>query len=99
MIVFADAAGLAIPSIILYRNLFHYYTAVTLVESGLLFLVGGLMDIRGSISFRLTADRVSKVGKDWDVKAHKQAQLKAAPYILAGVQLLAISFILAYPLN
>jgi len=99
MIVFADAVGLGMPSIILHRNLFHYYTAVTLIETGLLFLLGGLMDISSSISFRLTTDRVSKVKKGWDVKEHKQTQLTAASYIIAGLLLLAISLILAYPLN
>lgn len=99
MILFGDAVGLAIPSIILYRNMFHYYTALTLVESAVLFVVGGLMDISGSISFKSTISHISKTGKAWDVKEHKQAQQKASPYIVTGILLFAISFILAYPLN
>jgi hypothetical protein len=97
--MFGDAIGLAIPSIILYRSMFHYYTALTLIESAVLFVVGGLMDVSGSISFKRTIGHLSKIEKDWDAKEHKQTQQKAAPYIVTGILLFAISFILAYPLN
>jgi hypothetical protein len=99
IIMFADAVGLAIPSIIVRRNFFHYYTALTLVESGVLFFVGGLVDISGSISFTLTTYHLSKSEKGWNERELKQTQLKAVHCIVTGILLFVISFILGYPLN
>jgi len=44
IILFSDAVGLGLDSLILGRNMFHYYTLFTLAQAALLFLVGGAVD-------------------------------------------------------
>lgn len=99
VIMFADAAGVAVGSIVLKLYLFHYYTLIMLVQAGLLFLVGGVLDIGGSLGFARIADRANRTKKSWTFNEHKQAQQRAAPYIVTGILLLVLSIILAYPLN
>ena len=99
VIMFADATGVAVGSNVLRLNLVQYYTLIMFVEAGLLFLVGGVLDIGGSLGFARIADRVNRTKKSWSFNEHKQAQQRAASYIVTGVLLLVLSFILAYPLN
>ena len=99
VIMFADAVGVAVGSIVLKLNLFHYYTLIMLVQAGLLFLVGAVLDVGGSLGFARIADRVSGTKKNWTFNEHEQAQQRAAPYIVTGILLLVVSVILAYPLN
>jgi hypothetical protein len=79
--------------------MFHFFTLLTLIESALLFLIGGVIDIGRSLSFHKLMDHVSKTESDWSFDGHRRAQVKAAPIIMAGVILFVLSFILAYPLN
>jgi hypothetical protein len=99
VLLFSNAVGLALDSLIVGRNMIHYYTLFTLAEAALLFLVGGAMDVRGSLSFSRVRDHVTKSEKAWSADAHRKAQSKAAPFIVGGLILLALSFALAYPLN
>ncbi|MGA8857742.1 MAG: hypothetical protein WB643_11330 [Candidatus Bathyarchaeia archaeon] len=98
VIMFADAVGVTVGSIMLKLNLFHYYALIMLGQAGLLFLVGGGLDVGRSLGFARIAHRVNRT-KSWTFSEHKQAQQRAAPYIVTGILLLALSFILAYPLN
>jgi len=99
IILFSDAVGLGLDSLILGRNMFHYYTLFTLAQAALLFLVGGAMDVTGSLSFSRFRDRAKTSEKHWSVDAHRKAQSRAAPFIVTGVILLVLSFALAYPLS
>ena len=97
LVVLVDAIGIEITTIMVGRDLFHYFTFLTLVQAGLMFLVGGALDLGGSLSFaRLTK---AKKDKSWTFDRHEREQLRAAPYIATGIALLGISFILAYPLK
>ncbi len=99
LILLLDGAALGIDSLILSRNMFHFFTLMMLMESSLLFLIGGAMDVGGSVSFQKLMNHVSKTESDWSTKGHRNAQSRAAPIVLAGVILLVLSFALAYPLN
>lgn len=94
-----NAAALAIDSIVIGRNMFHYFTLFTLAEAALLFLVGGGLDIGGSLSFSRVMDYVSKREGSWTTGGHERAQSRAATFIVAGIILFLLSFALAYPLN
>lgn len=99
LILFADSVALALDSLLLSKNMFRYLTLFMLGQAGLLFFVGGVMDIGGSISFTRMMDRMTKSNHDWSADHHKKAQMKAAPLIVTGALLAVLSFLLAYPLN
>lgn len=99
LILISDAVGLGMDSLILGRNMFHYFTLLTLVEAALLFLIGGALDVGGSLSFTKVMNYVGKTNTIWSADGHRRAQSKAAPIIVAGIFFLALSFALAYPLN
>lgn len=99
LILFADTVGIAVPSIVLSRNLFHYFTLVVLVQAGLLFVIGGAVDFSGSLAYRRIADHATKTEKGWSFGHYKQKQARIAAYVVAGIVLVVISFALAYPLN
>jgi hypothetical protein len=99
IMLLSDTIGSAVGSIILWRNMFHYFTLFTLVEAAVFFLIGGAVDIGGSLSFRRIMDHVSKKEGAWSTEAHRQAQSRAFPFVVTGIILLVLSFILAYPLN
>ncbi len=99
IILFSDAAGLAADSLLLGRNMFHYFTLLTLAEAALLFLLAGVLDIGGSLSFSKLRDHMAKTEKGWSMQEHRRAQSRAAPLIVTGVILFVLSFVLAYPLD
>ncbi len=99
LILLLDGAALGTGSLILLRNMFHFFTLMTLMESALLFLIGGAIDVGGSVSFHKLTNHVSKPERGWSTEGHRNAQSRAAPIVLAGVILLVLSFALAYPLN
>jgi hypothetical protein len=99
LLLLADLIGVALPSIVLYRNLFHYFTLVVLIEAGLLFLIGGAADFGGSLTYRRLADHGRGSGKKWSFTNYTQKQESVAAYVVAAVILLLVSFVLAYPLN
>jgi hypothetical protein len=98
-ITFVDAAGIAAASILLLQNLFHYYTLLTLLQAALLFLIGGAKDLSGSLAFTRIFNGINPTKKAWTIDGHRQAQETAAPYVVTGIILLVLSFILAYPLG
>jgi len=82
-----------------WKNLLHYYTLLTLLQAALLFLIGGAQDLSGSLAFTRILGRISQTEKAWTLDGHRQAQEKAAPYVVTGIVLLCLSFVLAYPLG
>ena len=99
VVLLSDAIALGMESVLLGKNMFHYFTLFTLLEAAMLFLVGGGLDIGGSLSFRRVMDHVSKKESTWSVEGHRRTQSRALPLILSGIILLVLSFALAYPLN
>jgi hypothetical protein len=97
--MFADALGITAISILLWRNLVHYYTLLTLLEAASLFLIAGAKDLAGSLAFTRVANGTSQAKRTWTFDGHRRAQERAAPYVIAGILLLVLSFILAYPLG
>lgn len=99
ILLLLNATGLGLYSLMLGRSMMHFFTLITLLESAGFFLVGGAMDVGGSLSFRKLTNNMSKTQSEWSMEDHRQAQSSAAPLIVAGVILLVASFALAYPLN
>lgn len=99
LILLSDSVALALDSVLLSRNMFHYFTLFTLAQAGLLFFFGGAVDIAGSLSVTKVKDRVTKSEHDWSEESHRKAQSRAAPFIMTGVFLSIFSFVLAYPFN
>jgi hypothetical protein len=91
--------GIAAASALFWQNLFHYYTLLTLLQAALLFLIGGAKDLSGSLAFTRIFNGVNQTKKVWTLDGHRQAQERAAPYVVTGLMLLVLSFILAYPLS
>jgi hypothetical protein len=99
LLLVADIIGMGLPSTFLGRHLLHYFTLLLLVEAGFLFLIGGVLDFTGSLAYRRLADHASGAEKSWSFGRYKEKQVDTAVYVLAGIVLLALSFVLAYPLN
>jgi hypothetical protein len=99
VLLVADLIGVALPSLVLYRSLFRSFTLVVLIEAGLLFLIGGAADFGGSLTYRRLVDHGRSSEKNWSFTHYTQKQESVAAYVVAGVVLLLISFVLAYPLN
>jgi hypothetical protein len=97
VIICGDTVGMTMLSIALRRNLFHYYTLLTLAQAGLLFLIAGALDLGKSLAFNRMISRASR--ENWTSDNHKHAQQIAVPYIIAALVLIALSFVLAYPLD
>ncbi|MGP8070269.1 MAG: hypothetical protein ACLP5V_10300 [Candidatus Bathyarchaeia archaeon] len=98
-ITLADATGIAAASILLLQNLFHYYTLLTLLQAALLFLIAGAKDLSGSLAVIRIFNGINQTKRAWTIDGHRQAQEMAAPYVVTGIILLVLSFILAYPLG
>jgi hypothetical protein len=94
-----DTAAIGLDSLLLGRNMLHYFTLFTLVEAGIFFLLGGALDVSGSVTYNVLKHHGSKTEPDWNVDHHRKSQIKAAPYVVTGLFLLIASFLLAYPLN
>lgn len=99
LIILADFIALGLDSLLLSRNMFRYLTLFTLGQAGLLFFAGGAMDIAGSVSFSRAIDRLTKSEHEWNIENHRKTQSRAAPFIMTGLFLSVVSFLLAYPLN
>lgn len=99
LLLFADTIAIGIQSIVLSRNMSHYFTLLTMFEAALLFLIGGAIDVTGSITYRRIADRLNKTEENRKFNNYDQKQIRAIPYIATGIILLALSFVLAYPIN
>lgn len=95
----ANAIALTIDSLLLGHNMLHYFTLFTLGEAGILFLMGGALDVSGSVSYHVLKEHGSKAGPSWNAEHHRRSQTRAAPLVATGLLLLATSFLLAYPLN
>lgn len=95
----ANAIALSIDSLLLGHNLFRYFTLFALGEAGIFFLMGGALDVSGSVSYHVLKEHGSKTGLSWNTERHKRSQARAAPLVGTGLLLLAASFLLAYPLN
>lgn len=99
VVLLSDAIALGIDSVVLGKNMFHYFTLFTLLEAAMLFLAGGGLDIGSSLSFRSVTDHVSKKESTWSVEGHRRTQYRTLALILSGIILLVLSFALAYPLD
>ena len=98
-IMFADAVGIAIASLLLRQNFSRYFTLLMLLQAGSLFLVAGAKDLRGSLAFTKVTNYISHRKNVWTFEDHRETQEKAAIYLASGILLLLLSFVLAYPLN
>jgi hypothetical protein len=74
LFLFGDMVALGIDSLILGRNMFHFFTLTTLMEAALLFIMGGALDVGGSLSFHKMMNHVSKTEGEWNAAEHKNAQ-------------------------
>jgi hypothetical protein len=93
MILLADAAVIAATSIVLGRNMLHYFTFLTLFEGGMLFLAGGTIEW-GHMWFTKI-----KKEKDRSFDQHDKLKVRAATLITIGITLFLISYLLSYPFN
>jgi hypothetical protein len=93
VILLADAAVIAATSILLGRNLLHYFTLLTLSEAGMLFLAGGAVEWGHTWFTRI------KKEKRQSFDQHEKTKLRVATYIAVGTALFLVSYLLSYPLN
>ena len=98
-ITFADAVGVTIASLLLRQSFSRYFTLLILLQAGSLFLVAGAKDLRGSLAFTKVTNYISHRKNVWTFEDHRETQEKAEIYVVSGILLLVLSFILAYPLN
>lgn len=91
-------------SLLLFLSLFLKVSVVTLVkddffpkilllDSGILFLVGGLIAMSSSIFPSKIREHVLRSDEKWSLEKHKKSETKANLYILTGVLLLLESVV------
>jgi hypothetical protein len=70
-------------------------TLVLIIEAGILLIIGGLVDLTSSIFFGKLREHVFKSSEAWTFGGHKESQMKALPYVLAGFIVLGASIVLS----
>ena len=99
MIMLVDAIGTAAGCVLLRQNLVPYFTLLTMVESAVLFLLGGAQDLAGSLAFSKVIKRINRTKKEWRLEEHVEIHERAAIFVTSGIMLLILSFVLAYSLG
>ena len=64
-----------------------FFSMILLLESGVIFLMGGLIAFSSSIFPSKVKEHVFHSGEDWSQEKHKKSEKRANLYILTGVLL------------
>ena len=91
--LFADVVIIMTASFGLHRNLQHYFTFLTLLEGGLLFIAAGAVEWGHLFFTRIRKD----ARQPFDDSGSKRVSV--ASYLVIGAILFLISFLLSYPLS
>ena len=81
-----------------FFNLFlsGYFSKITLLETGIAFLVSGAIAFSGSISSNKTKEYIRKSDEEWSIERLRKSEKKANKYIILAIMLfvesIAISF-------
>lgn len=73
-----------------------FFPMMLLLDSGIIFLVGGLIAMSSSIFPSKVREHVFHSGEDWSQEKHKKSEAKANLYILTGILLLLESIVLGF---
>lgn len=74
----------------------HYFSIITLLETGVAFLVAGALAFSGSISTNKAKEYVRKSDEKWSVDKLKESEKKANRYIVLAVILFAESIMISF---
>jgi hypothetical protein len=72
-----------------------YLSTMLFVESGIIFLAGGLVAMTSSIFFGKVKEYVLHSGEKWSAEKQKKSEQKANLYIIAGSLMFLESLVLA----
>ncbi len=72
-----------------------YFSTMLFVDSGIIFLIGGLIAFSSSIFPSKIREHFFHSRENWSLEKQKQSEAKANLYILSGIILLLESMILA----
>ena len=93
-----DLALLPLLSLFLKVNIFTlvnngFFPMILLLDSGIVFLMGGLIAMSSSIFPSKVREHVFRTGDKWSPAKHKKSQIKANLYILMGILLFLESIV------
>jgi len=72
---------------------YGFFSVILLLNSGIIFLVGGLMPMASSIFASKIREHILHSDEEWSHEKHKKSQTKANLFILLGVLLLLESIV------
>jgi len=72
-----------------------YFSAIFLLEAGIVFLIGGLIAMSSSIFVSKVKEHVFHSDEEWSIEKHEKSGKKANLYLLTGVLLFVESLILS----
>jgi len=73
-----------------------FFSMMLLLDSGIIFLIGGLIAMSSSIFPSKVREHVFHSDEKWSQEKHKKSQMKANFYILTGVVLFLESIVSAF---
>jgi uncharacterized membrane protein len=89
LIIWALNALIFVILIITSFSVLNYFGKITLLETGLCFLVGGAIAFSGSASTGKANEQISKSSERWSIEKLKSREKKANRYLLlAGILLI-----------
>ncbi len=92
ILLLIDLLVLLFSSLILEVDAFtliqvNYFSMMLLLESGIIFLLGGLIAMSSSIFPSKVKEHFFHSGEEWSQEKHKESESKANLYILIGILL------------
>jgi hypothetical protein len=73
-----------------------YFSKITLIETGVSFLVGGALAFSGSILSSKTKEYVLKSDEQWSIEKLRKSERKANKYIILAVILFVESILISF---
>jgi hypothetical protein len=73
-----------------------YFSKITLIETGVSFLVGGALAFSGSVLSSKTKEYVLKSDEQWSIEKLRKSERKANKYIILAVILFVESILISF---
>tara|TARA_B100001013_G_scaffold316394_1_gene223736 strand:- start:174 stop:557 length:384 start_codon:yes stop_codon:yes gene_type:complete len=81
------------------NHVIHIYSIICLFEAAFLFIIGGTMDLSGSVIMTKSKQLKNPKSPDYDSKKHIIVQKRASKFIILGIVFLSQSLLITYLFN
>ena len=81
------------------NHVIHIYSIICLIEAAFLFIIGGTMDLSGSVIMTKSKQLKNPKSPDYDSKKHIVVQKRASKFIILGAIFLSQSLLITYLFN